>query len=70
MQYLTILSGTLTYFPLDCQIKKYALAGVPQWMESCPVNQKVAGSIPSQVTCLGWGPGPQLGACERQPHTL
>ena len=35
-----------------------ALAGVAQWIEHQPVNQKVTGSIPSQDTCLGFGPGP------------
>ena len=35
------------------------LAGVAQWMEQGPVNQKCAGLIPSQGTCLGCGPGPQ-----------
>ena len=30
-----------------------ALAGVAQGTECWPVNQKVAGSIPSQGTCLG-----------------
>ena len=45
-----------------------ALAGVAQWIEHRPANQGVAGSIPGQVTCLGCGPGPQLGACEGQPH--
>ena len=44
-----------------------ALAGMAQWTEFPPVNQKVAGSIPSQGTCLSCGPGPQLGACKRQP---
>ena len=39
-----------------------ALAGVAQCMEHRPVNRKVAGSIPSQGTCLGCEPGPQLGA--------
>ena len=39
--------------------KKFALAGVAQWIECQPVNQRVAGLIPSQGTCLGWGPGPQ-----------
>ena len=34
------------------------LAGVAQWIERRPVNQGVAGLIPSQGTCLG----------ERQPH--
>ena len=43
-----------------------ALAGVAQWIECWPVNQKVSGSIPSLSTCLGCGPGPQLEACERQ----
>ena len=46
-----------------------ALAGVAQWVECWPVEQRVAGLIPSQGTCLGCGPGPQLGVCERQPHT-
>ena len=34
-----------------------ALAGVAQWIEHWPVNQRVACSIPSQGTCLGCGPG-------------
>ena len=33
----------------------YALAGVGQWTERGSVNQRVAGSIPSQGTCLGCG---------------
>ena len=45
-----------------------ALAGVAQWIEHWPVNQRVAGSIPSQDTWLGCRPGPQLGACKRQPQ--
>ena len=36
-----------------------ALAGVAQWIEYQPANQMVAGSIPSQGTCLGCRPGPQ-----------
>ena len=36
-----------------------ALASVAQWIEHWPKNQRAAGSIPSQGTCLGWGPGPQ-----------
>ena len=35
-----------------------ALAGVAQWIECRPANQRVAGSIPSQGTCLSCGPGP------------
>ena len=45
-----------------------ALAGVAQWIEHGPANQRVAGSIPSQGTFLGCRPGPQLGAWEGQPH--
>ena len=44
-----------------------ALAGVGQWFERQPVNQKVSGSVRGQGACLGCGPGPQLGACEKQP---
>ena len=44
------------------------LAGEAQWIEGGPENQRVAGSIPSQGTCLGCGPGAQLGVCKRQPH--
>ena len=39
-----------------------ALAGVVQWIEGWPMNQRVCGSIPSQGTCLGFGQGPQLRA--------
>ena len=45
-----------------------ALAGVDQWIERQPANQRVTGSIPSQGTCLGCRPGPQWGTHERQPH--
>ena len=50
-------------------VKRIALAGVAQWIDSRPANQKVASLIPSQGTCLGWGPGPQWG-CVRGNHTL
>ena len=33
-----------------------ALAGVAQWIERWPANQRVTGSIPSQGTSLGAGP--------------
>ena len=36
-----------------------ALTGVAQWIECWPANQRVAGSIPSQDTCLGYRSGPQ-----------
>ena len=44
---------------LVCCLKclSLALAGVAQWTECGPVNQKVAGSVPSQGTCLGRRPG-------------
>ena len=43
-----------------------ALAGVAQWTECQPANQKFASSVLSQITFLGCGTGPQLGACKRQ----
>ena len=46
---------------------KGALAGVAQWTEHRPANQRVTGSIPSQGTFLGCGPGPG-GRRTRQPH--
>ena len=48
--------------------KENALAGVAQWIECQPVNQRVPGSILSWGTYLCCRPGPQWGACERQPH--
>ena len=39
----------------------WALAGVAQWIERWPANQRVAGSIPSQGTCLGFCPGLLVG---------
>ena len=44
---------------VDKILSKSALAGVAQWIEHGPVNQRVASSIPSQGTCLGCWPGPQ-----------
>ena len=44
----------------------------PGWCSSVDwswaVNPRVAGSIPSQDTCLGCRPGPQWGPHEMQPH--
>ena len=37
----------------------WVLAGVAQWIECWPVNQRVTNWIPSQGTCLGCGPGLQ-----------
>ena len=47
-----------------------ALAGVAQWIEHRPENQRVTGLIPSQGPCLGCRArsGLQWGVCERQPH--
>ena len=52
------------------QVKNHwlALAGVAQWIEHQPVNQRVTSSVPSQGTCLGCGPGPQLGSHKKQSH--
>ena len=42
-------------------IKKFlgVLAGMAQWIECRPMNQRVTGSIPSQGKCLSRGPGTQ-----------
>ena len=51
----TLLSSLpLTFLsPLRNYVLKYhAVACVTQWIEHRPANQKVAGSIPSQGTCL------------------
>ena len=46
---------------------KRTLAGMVQWIESQPVNRKVASLIPGQGACLGCGPGPHWEVYERQP---
>ena len=54
-----------------CSFKKSiicALAVVAQWIKCLPMNQRVAGSILCQNTCLGGGPCPQQGAREKQLH--
>ena len=50
---------------------KRALAGVAQWIELRPANQRVAGLVPSQGACLGGGPGQvPSGEYVRDSHTL
>ena len=44
-----------------------ALTGVAQWIEHGSMNQRIAGSIPSQGTSLDCRFGPLLGAHKRQP---
>ena len=41
-------------------------SGSVGWYQSA--KQRVASLIPGQGTCLGFGPGPQWEAHERQPH--
>ena len=50
-------------------LKMHMLAGMTQWIECQPANQRVAGSVPSQGTCLGFRPGPWWGIV-RGNHTL
>ena len=55
-----LYSNLELYWLIKLNIKcDTALAGVAQWIERGPANQRVAGSIPSQGTCLGCEPGPQ-----------
>ena len=42
------------------------MTSVAQLVGHHPEKQKVTSSIPDQGTCLGCGPGPWLGVCERQ----
>ena len=53
----TILDNVTRKYLLNLLL--YALAGVAQWIELWPANQRVAGLIPSQGTWPGCGPGPQ-----------
>ena len=43
------------------RVTTLALAGVTQRIQCWPANQRVTILIPSQGTCQGCGPGPQLG---------
>ena len=48
---------------------RIALAGVAQWIECQPANQRVPSSIPSQGTCLGfWARSPVGGVQEATTH--
>ena len=69
-QLCPLLLAIATSIPLHSQkCPSTALAGVAQWTECWPVNQRVTDLIPSQGTCLGCGPGPQYEVHEGQPHT-
>ena len=46
----TSCESLLTTKKMLTEKDKLALAGMSQWVEHCPVNQKVASSIPSQGT--------------------
>ena len=58
-------------YPIHQALKiKTALTGVAQWAECHPANQKVARPTPGQGACLDCRPGPQLGACQKQPTQI
>ena len=61
--------GILYLYHLYYQKSGLALADVAQWIKCWPVNQRAAGLIPSQGTCLGCGLGSQERECERLPDT-
>ena len=56
------------FFYLTLKSHSAPLAGVAQWIERWPENQRVPGFIPGQSTYLACGPGPHWDVCERQPH--
>ena len=53
------MSGNMHSAEGQLKKKKKALAGVAQWIECWPVNQRVTGLSPSQGTHPGGRPGPQ-----------
>ena len=56
---LWVALGTVSYVGSGTLKREgLALTGVAHWVECQPTNQGVAGSISSQGTCLGCGPGP------------
>ena len=59
--------GGIYYNTYFIRVWALALAGVAQWIECLPVNQRVDGSILSQGTHLGCGPGSLWEVCDRQP---
>ena len=58
---LYMLSNQISsFYGFIVQLKKFyypALAGMAEWIEHQPANQKVTGSIPGQSTCLYCRPG-------------
>ena len=57
----------VSIFHSSLKITYSVLAGAVQWIECGPANQKVTSLSTDQGTCLGYGPDPHLGMCERQP---
>ena len=52
------------YHRTDVYATIQTLAGVAQWTEPQPANQRVTGSIPSQGTGLGCGQGSLVGGAQ------
>ena len=54
---------------LKIKVRRNTLAGVAQWIECQPANQRVTGSIPSRAHAwvAGWVPSR---GCARGNHTL
>ena len=57
LQCPVLITYKICYLVSAKKIQSLALAGVAQWIEHRPVNQGVAGLIPSRRTCLGCRPG-------------
>ena len=60
-EFKTLVIRMLKEFSEDLNSMKrssQALDGVAQWIECQPVNQRITDSNPSQLICLGCGPGP------------
>ena len=50
---MPLLNKNIRVFNSYKESLKLSLAGVAQWIEHWPVNQRVTDLIPSQGTCLG-----------------
>ena len=53
------VSEVLDIVGVSAERNVLTLAGVAQWTDHRPVNQRVASLIPGEGTCLGCRPGPQ-----------
>ena len=59
-------TSSVYLFP-SIKVLGIALTGVAQLVGNYPAKERIAGSIPSQGTCLGVGSIPRQGVFKKQP---